>query len=201
MSKRTISVVIAIPAWTHQESHPTALRKLGAGFWPPLNMMYLASRLQADGHRVAILDGGFYTHEGLIRAIASHDPDLVGIYSNTVLWNGSRLTAEDVRAVLPHAHITFGGPLPSVIRKEHLEKCEYKTCPRKCRVAKPKCPNHILINTIKPVYKCISQKTINNRPIGVKTRCFGSSKQCFAIGDLCQLSKSRRLEKDHFREA
>jgi len=123
MSQRTISVVIAIPAWTHQESHPTALRKLGAGFWPPLNMMYLASRLQADGHRVAILDGGFYTHDGLIRAIASHDPDLVGIYSNTVLWNGSRQTAEDVRAVLPRAHITFGGPLPSVIKEEHLEKC------------------------------------------------------------------------------
>jgi len=123
MSKRTITVAIAIPAWTHQESHPTALRKLGAGFWPPLNLMYLASRLQADGHKVVMLDGGFYTHDALIKEIVSCDPDLIGIYSNTVLWNGSRQTAEDLRALLPGAHITFGGPLPSVIKEEHLAKC------------------------------------------------------------------------------
>lgn len=123
MSKRTITAVIAIPAWTHEESHPTALRKLGAGFWPPLALMYLAARLRADGHRVVIYDGGFYTHDQLIRNIVSHDPDLVGIYASTVLWNRSRQTATDLRRLLPGAHITFGGPLPSVIKEEFLENC------------------------------------------------------------------------------
>jgi len=123
MGKRTITAVVLIPAWTHEESHPTALRKLGAGFWPPLALMYLAGRLRADGHRAVIIDGGFYTHEALIREVVSCNPELVGVYSNTVLWNNSRQTAKDLRALLPQAHITFGGPLPSVIKEEHLAEC------------------------------------------------------------------------------
>lgn len=122
LQHRKLSCVLVIPAWTHRESHPTALRKLGAGFWTPLNLMYLASRIRME-HSVTILDGGFFTEESLLRRIRELNPSLVGFYVNTVLWNSSREQIAACRELLPDSHITVGGPLPTVIKEEYLENC------------------------------------------------------------------------------
>jgi len=109
-----------MPAWSHRQSHPAALRKLGTGFWTPISLLYPAGRIRRD-HDVRVLDGGFYTIDGLLQTIASLKPDVVGFYCSTVLWNVSREQIAACRRLLPFAHITVGGPLPTVIKQEYLE--------------------------------------------------------------------------------
>jgi anaerobic magnesium-protoporphyrin IX monomethyl ester cyclase len=120
--KEPITCALVIPPWTHRASHPTALRRLGAGFWPPLNLMYLAGKLRT-AHRVHIMDGGFYSWTGLLSELRALSPDVVGIYANTVLWHCSREFVRDLRPLLPGARIIFGGPLPTIVPDEFLETC------------------------------------------------------------------------------
>lgn len=122
MARKRLLCVLAMPAWTHRESHPTALRKLGTGFWTPISLLYPAARIRRD-HDVRVVDGGFYTPEGLVETIASLRPDVIGFYSSTVLWHRSREQIAACRRLLPNAHITVGGPLPTVIKQEYLEHC------------------------------------------------------------------------------
>ncbi len=119
---KAITCALVIPPWTHKSSHPTALRRLGAGFWPPLNLMYLAGKLRTR-HDVRIMDGGFYTWEALVSDVEDLEPDLVGVYANTVLWHRSREFVKDIRTRLPNATIVFGGPLPTIVPEEFLDTC------------------------------------------------------------------------------
>jgi radical SAM superfamily enzyme YgiQ (UPF0313 family) len=84
--------------------------------------MYLAGKLRTE-HKVHIVDGGFHSQESFLEELRSLDPDLVGIYANTVLWHRSRETAADVRTLLPRSRIVFGGPLPTIVPEKFLDSC------------------------------------------------------------------------------
>ncbi len=111
LARKRLRCVLVMPAWSHRYSHPTGLRKMGTGFWTPISLLYPAASVRQE-HDVAVLDGGFFTPEGLMRAIASLDPDAVGFYCSTVLRNLSREQIAACRAAVPKAHLTVGGRCP-----------------------------------------------------------------------------------------
>jgi len=84
--------------------------------------MYLAARIRQE-HDVEVIDGGFYSVRSLMNHLQSLQPDVIGFYVNTVLWKSSREQIAACRSILPDTHITVGGPLPTVIREEFMQKC------------------------------------------------------------------------------
>ncbi len=89
---------------------------------PGIGTLTLAAVARAQGHRVHLVDGkrtGTPVEE-VARTVASHAPDHVGISATTIsIVNAARI-AERVKALVPRAVITVGGPHVSAIPERTL---------------------------------------------------------------------------------
>jgi anaerobic magnesium-protoporphyrin IX monomethyl ester cyclase len=89
---------------------------------PPLGLAYVASALSASGRaEVRIADGTFRRSRGsLVRAIAAHRPDVVGIYADTLMSDGAVAVARAAKRL--GAFVVMGGP-HATVRPESRAGC------------------------------------------------------------------------------
>jgi len=90
----------------------------GAGVFPPLGLMYLASylRRRLNGCEVMILDSIAEGQKaaGILRRLAAFGPDVVGITAHTHNLVDVVALAQGVKKINPGIHVTLGGPHPTV---------------------------------------------------------------------------------------
>lgn len=102
----------------------------------PLNLLILASALRNAGHEVEICDYDFlketddsWTQPGFARRAAedvlARNPDFVGITSMCSNYVLALDLAEELKALSPSTHITFGGPHVSLCARETLDRHHY----------------------------------------------------------------------------
>ncbi len=115
--------VLLVPAWDVHEIYPSGTADSQVSFQHPDGILSVAAYLKAQGHDVRVLDGAFRTHDNLLYEVGAHQPDWVGIYANTPLWNKAKKTATDLRARLPRVFISAGGPCPVAWRTRCLDEC------------------------------------------------------------------------------
>ncbi|HJQ85196.1 MAG TPA: radical SAM protein [Candidatus Binatia bacterium] len=90
---------------------------------PGVGTLTLAALARSLGHRVAIVDGkrSGTAIDDVARKVAALRPDHVGISATTIsIHNGARV-AEGVKALVPDAVVTVGGPHVSAIPERTLE--------------------------------------------------------------------------------
>lgn len=89
---------------------------------PPLGILYLAAMLERRGDYVAVIDAaaeGLSVPETVAR-LRAFRPDLIGITSTTVGFEGAKLLATSTKAALPQIPIVLGGPHCSLLPKEAM---------------------------------------------------------------------------------
>src|SRR5882672_6236694 len=90
---------------------------------PGVGTLVLASVARERGHRVRVVDGKRTgtSNDAVARAIASHDPDHVGISSTTISITNAAAIAERVKQLVPRAVVTVGGPHVSAVPERTLD--------------------------------------------------------------------------------
>jgi len=122
----TLDMLFINPPWV-VDNKDNIWRKIGSCL-PSLGIAYIASVLEQDGRKVAILD---CTAEGLFdinriekRLREYPTPRFVGFTATTPIINNGLRIAKICRQVFPDAKIVFGGVHPSVMPEETLNNCE-----------------------------------------------------------------------------
>ena len=92
---------------------------------PPMNLAYLASSLELDGHEVKIVDSLAmgYGFEDVLREAKAFNPDLVGLTATTPTVYDAYKMADMIKQELPDAKTVIGGPHVSFMARESLEEC------------------------------------------------------------------------------
>lgn len=80
--------------------------------FPPLGLLYLGAALEANGHRVAVVDLAFDT------PLAGHSPDLIGIMCLTPHFPQMLKLMASLRSLYPGVPIAVGGPHFSTIPED-----------------------------------------------------------------------------------
>ncbi len=120
MAARTI--VFVEPPYVCWDRHMDRVRE-GEEEMPGVGTLVLAAVARERGHRVHVVDGkrtGTPIEE-VARAIAVHDPDHVGLSATTISINNAAAIAARVKALVPRAVVTVGGPHVSAIPERTLE--------------------------------------------------------------------------------
>jgi magnesium-protoporphyrin IX monomethyl ester (oxidative) cyclase len=91
--------------------------------YPPLGLMYLASYLEKNGHKVKIADMSAekMSDSNLIEVSKKFQPDVVGFTVTTPLSNRSHQLAALIKNALKNVFIVFGGPHPTALPEEELK--------------------------------------------------------------------------------
>jgi radical SAM superfamily enzyme YgiQ (UPF0313 family) len=89
---------------------------------PGVGTLVLAAVARERGHRAAIVDGkrSGTSIDAVAQAVAAHRPDHVGISAMTISAHNAAAIAARVKALVPNAVITVGGPHVSAIPTETL---------------------------------------------------------------------------------
>lgn len=92
---------------------------------PPLGLMYLAASLRKAGHQPQILDFLLekFDKDSLFRII-NQGIEIIGISAVTPLIDNAISLANLIKQKFPEKIIVFGGPHPTLLPKETLERCE-----------------------------------------------------------------------------
>ena len=96
-------------------------------FFPPINLMYLATTLkQLGGHTVKILDADIEKKDYTMIAeqALQENPDVVGVTAFTLNFYDCMETIRHIKSVLPHVIICAGGPHTKYFAKETIEQPE-----------------------------------------------------------------------------
>ncbi len=120
MSART--VVFVEPPYVCWDRRRDRVRE-GEEEIPGIGTLTLAAVLRERGHRVRIVDGkrSGTPVDDVARAVARFDPDHVGISATTIsIHNAGRIAAR-VKALVPRAVVTVGGPHVSAVPERTLE--------------------------------------------------------------------------------
>ena len=90
---------------------------------PGVGTLVLAAVARERGHRAHIVDGKRTgtAIEDVARAVAGHGPDHVGISASTISITNAAAIATRVKALVPTAVVTVGGPHVSAIPERTLE--------------------------------------------------------------------------------
>ncbi len=92
--------------------------------WPPLGLMYIASNLRYAGHEVKIVDAEVddLTLPQIMNEIMSFNPDVVGVGTATPEFFLASKILEEVKSESKNIITIIGGPHPTVLPEEVLEK-------------------------------------------------------------------------------
>lgn len=88
-------------------------------FGPHLGLSYLASALENKNHQVFFQDGNLTSLSGLIDGVQKNNPDLVGIYMNTVTRFEVIDLAKEIKKRL-NLPVVVGGPHPTLMADQIL---------------------------------------------------------------------------------
>jgi hypothetical protein len=116
------SIVFVEPPYVCWDRRMDRVRE-GEEEMPGIGTLVLAAVARERGHGVAVVDGKRTGTpiEDVARSIASHDPDHVGISATTISITNAAAIAERVRALVPKAVVTVGGPHVSAVPERTLE--------------------------------------------------------------------------------
>jgi anaerobic magnesium-protoporphyrin IX monomethyl ester cyclase len=117
--------VFLVPAWDVSEIYPPGTARNQVSFQHPDGILSVAAMVKRAGHAVRVLDGAFWTHAQILDEVERFDPEYVGIYANTPLWNKAQRTARDVKARMPEVMVAAGGPCPVAYRRRCLDECPH----------------------------------------------------------------------------
>ncbi len=92
---------------------------------PPLGLAYLAAVVREQGHYCRIIDADIVSipADRVIDEAARSDPDLIGISSHILNWQGVPPLVDLFKRRFPHLPIILGGPFPSAIPEHCLNRC------------------------------------------------------------------------------
>ncbi len=113
-----------MPPWLPEDIFPTKTAKSQVNYWQPLGVLYVASYLQREGHKVTFLDGSFHSLEEIVSRAKAFKPELIGIYSNTPLWKKAVQAALALREATG-AFTIAGGPYPTAVGEKALESSPF----------------------------------------------------------------------------
>lgn len=89
-----MNILLCIAPWKHTETHTKSMSKKGLlgnkfgripGASPPLGLLYIASALKKEGHKVKFVDGIFSSEEEILDLIHLNIFDLVAFSVNEFL--------------------------------------------------------------------------------------------------------------------
>lgn len=92
----------------------------------PLGLLYIAAMLEQQGEEMAVLDAAAELLDipGTVERIQAFKPDLIGIGSTTVVFDGTVELAQALKQVLPDVPIILGGYHVTLVPDEALAyKC------------------------------------------------------------------------------
>jgi len=120
-----MNIILIYPEFTDIYGRYKAAAKVGV-VYPPLGLMYLASSLEQDGHKVQILDTEVenLSKTEIIKKIISIKPDFVGITSTTPLHHKATELFKLIKQADPSIKTISGGPHPTALPEETLKECQ-----------------------------------------------------------------------------
>lgn len=95
----------------------------GMGYKPPLGILYIGSMVAARSpHQVRLIDAiaESLSFDDVVARAREFDPHVVGISAWTDFWYPAYVLGKRVKAALPHAHLTYGGPHVGIFPQETL---------------------------------------------------------------------------------
>lgn len=113
--------LLTTPSWTYDDIRSVTTRAV-AGLWPMPGLLAIGAALRRAGHEVRILEGHFHTHEQLLREVAAWKPDLLGLYSVTLMWDRATKLLREAKRVYPPVFTVAGGPAPTGFRSGSLDE-------------------------------------------------------------------------------
>lgn len=92
---------------------------------PPLGLAYLAAAVREQGHYCRIIDADIValSADQVIELSALFDPDLIGISSHILNWQGVPPLVDLFKRQYSHLPVILGGPFPSAIPEHCLNRC------------------------------------------------------------------------------
>lgn len=89
----------------------------------PLGLLYIAAVLEQQGHHVGCLDAAAEKLDipGTVRRIEEFKPDIIGVGSTTVVFDGARELAERLKEALPGVPIVLGGYHVTLVPDEAMK--------------------------------------------------------------------------------
>ncbi|MBP7056325.1 MAG: radical SAM protein [Candidatus Omnitrophica bacterium] len=91
----------------------------------PLGLLYCASMLQRENIPVKVIDGFVDGWDALLKKTLEFQPTIIGISCPTYARSKSLKVAREVKRGLPHSKIILGGPHPTIMGSQLLEKYEF----------------------------------------------------------------------------
>lgn len=87
-----------------------------ATIYPPVGLAYIASMLEKFRHECEILDANILRmrNDEILNFISSHDPDIIGVYSNIVTVKSSLELLRSIKENFKDKITVCGGPIPTV---------------------------------------------------------------------------------------
>ncbi len=94
---------------------------------PPLGLMYLASCLKENGHKIFILDQAAIQYENseVVKSVEKNDPDVVGFSVLCAAAENANLLSKAVKAGNPNLKIIYGNYLATFYARKILEAYEW----------------------------------------------------------------------------
>lgn len=92
--------------------------------YPPLGILYLASyaREHIPGLEIKAIDGYHEDSSKMVKTIQKFNPEIIGISFTTQAATGAYYLIHDIRVLLPKVIIVAGGPHPTIMPDEVLER-------------------------------------------------------------------------------
>ncbi len=127
-----MNVLLAVPPYQFSEFYPSYMARKtkidkGFGLIPgasePLGLLYIASALKQDGHKVWILDGLFNSTSDFIGFIRENNPDILGITVFSFAWEKTKLFLAELKKHFPGLLTIAGGPFPVAWQERCLQEC------------------------------------------------------------------------------
>jgi radical SAM superfamily enzyme YgiQ (UPF0313 family) len=119
-----LKAILILPSHSLEDRYNKHIAKAG-GYFPPLGILYLASYLRKDGHKVKIIDGTFTSEESMLKQIEEFNPDLIGITTFTFLWDITKNLIKNIKSKFPNIFISIGGPHATSDSDNCFKECEY----------------------------------------------------------------------------
>jgi len=93
----------------------------------PLGLLYVAAMLERNGDEVMVLDAAAEKLDipGTVQRVEAFEPDVVGIGSTTVVFEGARELARSIKQLLPDCPIVLGGYHVSLLPEQAMEEAAF----------------------------------------------------------------------------
>jgi len=127
-----MKIILGICPYVFDETYPAGMNRpinkrgfnLIQGPTPCLGLLYIASVLKNEGHRVSYFEGAFYSLYDLKDLIRKEIPDLVGFLITAPFWDLSKIAIREIKKSFPNLKIAVGGRHVDLIQKKILEECQ-----------------------------------------------------------------------------